>query len=165
MGFEPKTFRPTVRRANHCATGAGTRVHSIRTRTGTPTSFSGMVYSRPWLVYDSVGAWTGAERHETMHYGTVWRPGPGKRTAWSVSLPDPAGPFIDSLCDDRTRELHNTSITYCQNYTQRSVIITHLNCTIHLTCCQDYTQRSVITAHFNCRIHLQPTVRIMYRAL
>ena len=24
MGFEPQTFRPTVRRANHCATGAGT---------------------------------------------------------------------------------------------------------------------------------------------
>ena len=23
MGFEPQTFRPTVRRANHCATGAG----------------------------------------------------------------------------------------------------------------------------------------------
>ena len=22
MGFEPQTFRPTVRRANHCATGA-----------------------------------------------------------------------------------------------------------------------------------------------
>ena len=25
MGFEPQTFRPTVRRANHCATGAGGR--------------------------------------------------------------------------------------------------------------------------------------------
>ena len=24
MGFEPQTFRPIVRRANHCATGAGT---------------------------------------------------------------------------------------------------------------------------------------------
>ena len=23
MGFEPQAFRPTVRRANHCATGAG----------------------------------------------------------------------------------------------------------------------------------------------
>ena len=23
MGFEPQTFRPTVRRANHCAMGAG----------------------------------------------------------------------------------------------------------------------------------------------
>ncbi len=29
MGFEPQTFRPTVRRANHCATGAGLRVHLI----------------------------------------------------------------------------------------------------------------------------------------
>ena len=28
MGFEPQTFRPTVRRANHCATGAGSHSSS-----------------------------------------------------------------------------------------------------------------------------------------
>ena len=35
MGFEPQTFRPTVRRTNHCATGAGcmdTFVHLLSTR-------------------------------------------------------------------------------------------------------------------------------------
>ena len=30
MGFEPQTFRPTVRRANHCATGAGSEKDFVR---------------------------------------------------------------------------------------------------------------------------------------
>ena len=30
MGFESQTFRPTVRRANHCATGAGSVMVIVR---------------------------------------------------------------------------------------------------------------------------------------
>ena len=33
MGFEPQTFRPTVRRANHCATGAGILLHLVPHKT------------------------------------------------------------------------------------------------------------------------------------
>ena len=65
-----------------------------------------------------------------------------ERLGVSVCL-TPLVPFIDLLCDYHTLELHNTSTTYCQ----------------------DYIQRSVIIAHFNCSIHLQPTVRIIYHAL
>ena len=61
--------------------------------TGTPTSFSGMVYSRPGGLFMTAWVHGQMQRHETMHYDRVWRQCPGKRTAWSVSLPNPAGPL------------------------------------------------------------------------
>ena len=46
MGFEPQAFRPTVRRANHCATGAGLEYISIL-----------LLFEIKWILYEIVTNW------------------------------------------------------------------------------------------------------------